>query len=114
MRHPLARALALLDDKGGKAAGIEKFIGKRPTFAFGNSSGDAEMLRWTQSGSGKHLLMLVHHDDAAREYAYGPAGGLPDSKIGTFPDALMAEATKNHWSVISMKSDWKRIFAFER
>ena len=53
-------------------------------------------------------MMLVHHDDAAREFAYGA-----DSKIGTFSDALMAEAKTNGWTVISMKNDWKRIFAFE-
>ncbi len=57
--------------------------------------------------------MLVHHDDAAREYAYGPAGGLPDTKVGTFTQALMDEAKARAWTVISMKNDWKRIFAFE-
>ena len=67
------------------------------------------MLEWTQAGPGARLMMLVHHDDAAREYAYGA-----ESKIGTFSDALMAEAKKNGWTVISMKNDWKRIFAFEQ
>jgi hypothetical protein len=57
-------------------------------------------------------MMLVHHDDAKREYAYGPAGGLPDTRVGTFSDALMAEAEKCGWIVISMKNDWKRIFPF--
>ena len=72
------------------------------------------MLEWTQAGDGPRLMMLVHHDDAQREYAYGPAGGLPDSHVGTFSDALMAEANKNGWIVISMKDDWKRIFPFEK
>ena len=67
------------------------------------------MLEWTRAGDGPRLMMLVHHDDAVREFAYG-AG----SKIGAFTDALMAEAKKNAWTVISMKNDWKRIFAFEQ
>ena len=58
-------------------------------------------------------MMLVLHDDAQREYAYGPAQGLPDTKVGTFTQALYDEAKTNRWTVISMKSDWKRIFAFE-
>ena len=62
---------------------------------------------------GARLKMLVLHDDAAREYAYGPAAGLPDSKVGTFTPALYDEAKKNGWPVISMKNDWKRIFAFD-
>jgi hypothetical protein len=57
-------------------------------------------------------MMLVLHDDAQREYAYGPANGLPDSKVGTFTQALYDEAKKDGWTVISMKSDWKRIFSF--
>jgi len=59
-------------------------------------------------------MMLVRHDDGTREYAYGPAGGLPDTKVGTFSEALMAEANKSGWTVISMKNDWKRIFPFEK
>jgi hypothetical protein len=88
-------------------------IGRRPYAAFGNSVGDREMLEWTGAGAGARLEMLVLHDDAAREYAYGPAQGLPDSKLGTFTQALFDEAKKNGWTVISMKTDWKRIFAFE-
>ncbi|MGB7435677.1 MAG: hypothetical protein WBQ61_24405 [Candidatus Acidiferrum sp.] len=65
----------LIDDGPGKAVGINLFIGKRPYAAFGNSGGDAEMLQWTQAGEGSRLIMLVLHDDATREYAYGPAGG---------------------------------------
>ena len=66
-------------------------------------------LLYTQAGDGARLMMLVHHDDDKREYAYGPK-----SKIGMFSDALLAQAKKNSWSVISMKNDWKRIFAFEK
>ena len=71
------------------------------------------MLEWTQAGEGARLMMLVLHDDAKREYAYGPAAGLPDTHVGTFSEALLTEATKNAWVVISMKNDWKRIFAFD-
>jgi phosphoglycolate phosphatase-like HAD superfamily hydrolase len=98
-----------VDDKDGKPIGIHLMMGRRPLAAFGNSSGDQEMLEYTQDGGGTRLMMLVHHDDATREYAYGP-----ESKIGTFPDALMAEAQKRGWVVISMKNDWKRIFACEK
>jgi hypothetical protein len=94
-----------IDDKAGKPVGINEHIGRRPVAAFGNSDGDQQMLEWTQAGDGARLMMLVHHDDAQREWAYGPK-----SKIGTFSDALMAEATKQGWIVISMKNDWKRIF----
>jgi len=103
-----------IDDGPGKAIGINLFIGKRPYAAFGNSGGDQQMLEWTQSGGGARLMMLVHHDDATREYAYGPGGGLPDTHVGTFSDALMTEANKSGWIVISMKDDWKRIFPFEK
>ena len=100
-----------IDDKAGKPVGINKFIGRRPIAAFGNSSGDREMLEWTGAGSGSRLMMLVFHDDAEREYAYGPANGLPDTKFGTFPQSLMDEAKKKGWVVISMKNDWKTIFS---
>ncbi len=103
-----------IDDGPGKAIGINMFIGKRPYAAFGNSGGDTQMLQWTQAGDGARLMMLVHHDDGTREYAYGPAGGLPDTKVGTFSEALMAEANKSGWTVISMKDDWKRIFPFDK
>jgi hypothetical protein len=102
-----------VDDGAGKATGINLFIGKRPYAAFGNSGGDREMLEWTGAGGGTRLKMLVHHDDAVREYAYGPAGGLPDTKVGRFSDTLMAQAKSDGWTIISMKNDWKRIFAFE-
>jgi hypothetical protein len=97
-----------IDDKTGKPLGINSHIGRRPIAAFGNSDGDREMLEWTQAGSGARLMMLVHHDDARREFAYGA-----DSRIGTFSDSLMAEARKSDWTVISMKDDWKRVFPFE-
>ena len=79
--------------------------------AFGISTGDQEMLEYTMAGGGPRLAMLVLHDDAEREYAYGPAQGLPDTKVGAFTQELYDEAM-NGWLVISMKKDWKRIFAF--
>ena len=97
-----------IDDKAGKPIGINSHIGRRPIAAFGNSDGDRQMLEWTQARGGAGLMMLVHHDDAEREWAYGAQSG-----IGTFSDALMKEAEKNGWSVISMKNDWNRIFPFE-
>ncbi len=105
--------LLLDDNNAGKAEGIHLVIGRRPYAAFGNSTGDRQMLEYTAAGDRARLMMLVLHDDAMREYAYGPAAGLPDSKVGTFTPALYDEAKKNNWTVISMKNDWKRIFAFE-
>ncbi len=98
---------------GGKAVGIERFIGKRPCAAFGYSTGDQQMLEYAGGGDGARLTMLVLHDDEQREYAYGPAQGLPDTKVGTFTQALYDEAKKDGWTAISMKNDWKRVFAFE-
>ena len=109
MREP---KVFFIDDGPGKAIGINLFIGKRPYAAFGNTEGDAPMLEWTQAGDGARLMMLVHHDDATREYAYGPGGGLPDTHVGTFSEALMAKANKSGWIIISMKDDWNRIYAF--
>src|SRR5262249_45213851 len=89
--------LVLNDDNAGKPEGIHLMIGRRPVAAFGNSTGDRQMLEYTKSGSGARLSILVLHDDAAREYAYGPAQGLPDSKVGTFTQALYDEAKKRGW-----------------
>jgi len=97
-----------IDDGPGKPAGINSHIGRRPIAAFGNSDGDRQMLEWTAAGSGARLMMLVHHDDAIREFDYGAK-----SLIGTFSDSLMAEANQSGWTVISMKNDWKRIFPFD-
>jgi hypothetical protein len=71
------------------------------------------MLEYTKAGTGERLAMLVLHDDAQREYAYGPAQGLPASRVGTFTQALFDQAKREGWVVISMKNDWKRIFSFE-
>jgi phosphoglycolate phosphatase-like HAD superfamily hydrolase len=105
--------LLLNDDEAGKPEGIHLMIGRRPHTAFGNSTGDRQMLEYTKAGDGARLSMLVLHDDAKREYAYGPAQGLPDTKVGAFPQALYDQANRQGWVVISMKNDWKRIFAFE-
>ncbi len=105
--------LLLNDDNAGKPEGIHLMIGRRPYFAFGNSTGDRQMLEYTKAGTGARLAMLVLHDDGAREYAYGPAQGLPDTKVGRFTPELYDEAIKDGWIVVSMKNDWKRIFAFE-
>lgn len=93
-----------IDDGPGKPENIEKFIGKRPIAAFGNSDGDQQMLEWTAAGSGLRLMALVHHTDAQREYAYDR-----HSSIGRL-DKTLDEATERHWLVIDMKSDWKTIF----
>jgi phosphoglycolate phosphatase-like HAD superfamily hydrolase len=105
--------LLLNDDNAGKPEGIHLMIGRRPHAAFGNSTGDREMLEYTGAGDGARLMMLVLHDDAQREYAYGPAQGLPETKVGTLTQELYDEAKKKDWIVISMKNDWKRVFAFD-
>lgn len=109
MREP---KIFFINDHAGKPTGINLFIGKRPYAAFGNSDGDRQMLEWTGAGEGARLMMLVYHDDPVREYAYGPAGNLPDTKVGTFSSALMDEAKQRGWLVVSMKKDWKQIFSF--
>ena len=105
--------ILLNDNNAGKAEGIYLMIGRRPHAAFGNSIGDQQMLEYTGAGDGARLMMLVLHDDAEREYAYGPAQGLPDTKVGTFSQTLYDEGKKSGWTAISMKNDWKCIFAFE-
>ncbi|HZM09536.1 MAG TPA: HAD family hydrolase [Candidatus Limnocylindrales bacterium] len=111
MRPP---KLLLNDDFSGKPEDIYLFIGRHSKVAFGNSTGDQQMLEYTQAGGGAPLMMIVLHDDAQREYAYGPAQGMPDTKVGTFTQALYDEAKSKGWFVISMKDDWKRIFAWEK
>ena len=110
MRPP---KLIINDNFSGKPEDIYLFTGLHSKAAFGNSTGDRQMLEYTQAGGGAPLMMLVLHDDAQREDAYGPAKGLPDTKVGSFTQALYDEAKSKGWIVISMKNDWKRIFAFE-
>ncbi|MBX3357490.1 MAG: haloacid dehalogenase-like hydrolase [Phycisphaeraceae bacterium] len=104
--------LLLNDNDGGKPEGIHLMIGRRPHAAFGNSDGDRQMLEYTTAGPGARLGMLLLHNDADREYAYGPALGLPETHIGEFPQSLYDEAQKRGWTVIRMKEDWNRIFSF--
>jgi phosphoglycolate phosphatase-like HAD superfamily hydrolase len=104
----------LNDNFQGKPEDIYLFTGRHSKAAFGNSTGDQQMLEYTQASGGAPLMMIVLHDDAVREYAYGPAQGLPDTKVGTFTQALYDEAKSKGWFVISMKNDWKRIFAWEK
>jgi phosphoglycolate phosphatase-like HAD superfamily hydrolase len=93
-----------IDDGPGKAVGINRFIGRRPVLAFGNSDGDHQMLQWTATGSGVRFMGLVHHTDAEREWAYDR-----NSHIGRLDKAL-DEARQRDWTVVSMKSDWNRVF----
>jgi phosphoglycolate phosphatase-like HAD superfamily hydrolase len=105
--------LLVNDNNAGKPESIHLMIGQRPYASFGNSTGDRQMLEYTGGGDGARLMMLVLHDDAQREYAYGPAQGLPDTIVGTFTPELYDEAKKKGWTVISMKNDWKKVFSFE-
>lgn len=93
-----------IDDGDGKPVGIEKYIGRRPIAAFGNSDGDLEMLQWTEAGTQEHFCLYVHHTDAEREYAYDR-----QSKVGKLDLGLDA-ALKRGWTVVDMKNDWKTIF----
>jgi phosphoglycolate phosphatase-like HAD superfamily hydrolase len=101
------------DDKDDKPVGINQHIGRCPIAAFGNSVGDQQMLEYTQGGSGTRFELLVMHDDARREFIYGPARGLPDVKYGSFTPALEDHAKKNGWTIASMKDDWNTIFPSE-
>lgn len=94
-----------IDDKAGKPVGIQKFIGRRPIAAFGNSDGDFEMLEWTTTASGRRLGVLIHHDDAAREYAYDR-----ESHVGRL-DRGLDEADGRGWVVVSMRRDWAEVFS---
>jgi phosphoglycolate phosphatase-like HAD superfamily hydrolase len=96
-----------IDDGPGKPVGINRFIGRRPIFAFGNSDGDQQMLEWTAAGSGARFMGLVHHTDAEREYAYDR-----QSHIGKL-DKAWDEAVRRKWTVVDMKADWKAIYPFE-
>ena len=100
--------LNFLDDKAGKPAAIQHHIGRRPVMAFGNSDGDLQMLQWTTAGSGARFALIVHHDDAEREFAYDR-----QSKIGKLDKAL-DQATARNWSVVDMKRDWKTVFPPEK
>jgi hypothetical protein len=94
----------LIDDGNGKPVGIHEFIGQQPIAAFGNSDGDLEMLQWTASGSGARLILLVHHTDSEREYAYDA-----HSAFGRLSKAL-DEAKAKGWEIADMKRDWNTIF----
>ncbi len=96
--------LNFIDDKEGKPVAIQQHIGRRPIIAFGNSDGDFQMLEWTTAGKGPRLALIVHHDDAQREFAYDRG-----SHIGKLEKGL-DEAPQRGWSVISMKNDWKNIY----
>ena len=99
--------VSLVDDGPGKPVGIQRFIGRRPIFAFGNSDGDKQMLEWTAGGDGPRFMGLVHHTDAEREYAYDRK-----SHVGKLDKAL-DEATAKGWTVVDMKTEWKKVFSFE-
>ena len=105
--------LLLNDNDAGKPEGMQLMIGRRPHASFGNSTGDQQMLEYTKAGDGARLSVLMLHDDAKCEYAYGPAQGLPATKRGALSQKLCDEAKKQGWTIVSMKHDWKRIFAFE-
>jgi phosphoserine phosphatase len=100
--------LDFIDDKEGKPVAINKFIGRRPILAFGNSDGDLQMLQWTAAGGGVRFMGIVHHTDAQREWAYDR-----ESAIGRLDKAL-DEARARGWTVVDMKRDWKRVFPFAR
>ncbi len=96
-----------VDDGPGKPVGINRFIGRRPVFTFGNSDGDQQMLEWTAAGAGARFMGLVHHTDAVREYAYDR-----NSPVGRL-DKAWDEAMRRKWLVADMKNDWKVIYPFE-
>ena len=96
-----------IDDKEGKPVGINQHIGRRPIAAFGNSDGDLQMLQWTAAGEGPRFMLFVHHTDKEREWAYDR-----ESAIGRF-DKGLDEARAKGWTVVDMKKDWKKVFAFE-
>ncbi len=97
-------AIDFIDDKDGKPIAIGRFIGRRPLVAFGNSDGDLQMLQWTVAGPGARFALIVHHTDAAREFAYDR-----ESSVGRL-DKGLDEPQANGWTVVDMKNDWKTIF----
>ena len=97
-----------IDDKEGKPVGINQHIGRRPIAAFGNSDGDLQMLQWTAAGKGRRLMVIVHHTDDEREWAYDK-----DSHVGRLDKALK-EADQHDWTVVDMKKDWKLIYPFQQ
>lgn len=99
--------LDFIDDGPGKPVGIQKFIGRRPIAAFGNSDGDLQMLQWTAAGEGRRFLLLVHHTDGEREWAYDR-----ESIVGRLDKAL-EEAQRRGWTVVDMKKEWKQVFPFK-
>jgi phosphoserine phosphatase len=108
--QPVIRRLPeinFIDDKAGKPIGILQHIGRRPIAAFGNSDGDLQMLQWTCIAPGARFCLFVHHTDAAREWAYDR-----ESHIGRF-DAGLDEARRRGWTVVDMKDDWSKMFAFQ-
>ncbi len=96
-----------IDDKAAKPVGINQHIGRRPIAAFGNSDGDLQMLQWTAAGKGARYMLIVHHTDAEREWAYDRK-----SKIGHLDKAL-DEALNSGWTVVDMKNDWKVVYPFQ-
>lgn len=98
----------VLSDGPGKPEAIERFIGRRPIFAFGNSDGDKEMLEWTAVGSGVRFVGLLHHTDAEREWAYDR-----DLKVGCLDKALELARAKD-WTIVDMAADWNIVFPFQR
>jgi len=104
-----------VNDNSGKPVGIMRHIGQRPILTFGTSSGDKQMLQYATIGNEYPSLgLLLLHDDAEREYAYGPASGLPESKVGTFPQSLLDDATTQGWVIVRMKEDRDRVFPDSR
>ena len=97
-----------VDDGAGKPVGIQMHIGRRPLAAFGNSDGDLQMLQWTAAGPGPRLCLYVHHTDAEREWAYDRT-----SNIGRL-DRGLDEAQARGWTVVDMKTDWNRVFGYEK
>jgi hypothetical protein len=97
-----------IDDGPGKPVGINRFIGRQPLFAFGNSDGDLQMLQWTAAGDRARFMGIVHHTDGEREYAYDR-----QSKFGKLDKAL-DEGTAKGWTIVDMKRDWNTIYPFEK